>query len=83
MEFALKYKTLFDDDIQRLVDNDEVEDLYCSNNGRPSIDPIVLIKFLLIDFLYGINSERRIAEEIQVNRAYRWFLGLDIMDKTL
>ncbi len=60
---------------------DEVENLYCSNNGRPSIDPVILGKFLLIGFLYGINSERRISEEIQVNMAYRWFLGLDIMDK--
>lgn len=60
---------------------DEVESMYCSNNGRPSIDPVVLIKFLLIGFLYGINSERRISEEIQVNMAYRWFLGLDILDK--
>ena len=59
----------------------EVENMYCHNNGRPSIDPVVLIKFLLIGFLYGINSERRISEEIQVNMAYRWFLGLDIMDK--
>ena len=52
---------------------DEVENMYCHNNGRPSIDPAVLIKFLLIGFLYGINSERRISEEIQVNMAYRWF----------
>ena len=59
----------------------EVENMYCHNNGRPSIDPVVLIKFLLIGFLYGINSERRISEEIQVNMAYRWFLCLDIMDK--
>ena len=56
---------------------DEVENLYCSNNGRPSIDPVILVKYLLIGFLYGINSERRISEEIQVNMAYRWFLGLD------
>ena len=60
---------------------DEVENMYCHNNGRPSIGPAVLIKFLLIGFLYGINSERRISEEIQVNMAYHWFLGLDIMDK--
>lgn len=60
---------------------DEVENMYCHNNGRPSIGPAVLIKFLLIGFLYGINSERRISEEIQVNMAYRWFLGLDITDK--
>lgn len=57
----------------------EVENMYCHNNGHPSIDPVALIKFLLIGFLYGINSERRISEEIQLNMAYRWFLGLDIM----
>lgn len=60
---------------------DEVEGMYRSNNGRPAINPVILIKFLLIGFLYGIHSERRISEEIQVNMAYRWFLGLDIPDK--
>ena len=40
--------------------------MYCHNNGRPSIDPAVLIKFLLIGSLYGSNSERRISEEIIV-----------------
>ena len=43
----------------------EVENMYCHNNGRPSIDPVVLIKFLLIGFLYGINSERRILQQGQ------------------
>lgn len=59
----------------------EVENMYCHNNGRPSIGSVALIKLLLIGFLYGINSERRISEEIQVNMAYRWFLSLDVMDK--
>ena len=58
----------------------EVHGLYCHNNGRPSIDPVMLIKYLLIGFLYGIESERRIEQEIRVNMAYRWFLGLDIDD---
>ncbi len=57
---------------------DEVRDLYCSDNGRPSLDPVVLIKYLLVGYLYGIESERRIEQEIQVNMAYRWFLGLDL-----
>lgn len=48
--------------------------------GRPSIDPIILIKYLLIGFLYGIESERRLEQEIRVNVAYRWFLGLDLDD---
>jgi len=57
---------------------DEVRELYCENNGRPSIDPTILVKSLLIGYLYGIESERRIEQEIQVNMAYRWFLGIDL-----
>jgi Transposase and inactivated derivatives len=60
---------------------DEVRDYYCPNNGRPGIDPVVIIKYLLIGYLDGIESERRIEREIQVNMAYRWFLGLDIDDR--
>ena len=59
---------------------DEVRPFYCTNNGRPSIDPVVLVKYLLIGYLYGIESERRIEQEIQVNMAYRWFIGLNIAD---
>lgn len=59
---------------------DEFNGLYCEKNGRPGIDPVVLVKYLLIGYLYGIESERRIEREIQVNMAYRWFLGLDIDD---
>ena len=60
---------------------DEVKELYSTKTGRPSIDPVVLVKYLLVGFLYGIPSERRIEQEIQVNTAYRWFLGLDIDEK--
>ena len=60
---------------------DEVRGLYCENNGRPSIDPVMLIKYLLVGYLYGIESERRIEQEIQVNMAFRWFLGLDIGER--
>ena len=60
---------------------DEVRELYCENNGRPSIDPVVLVKYLLVGYLYGIESERRIEQEIQVNMAYRWFLRLDIDER--
>ena len=59
----------------------EVRDLYCQNNGRPSIDPVVLVKYLLIGYLYGIESERRVEQEIVVNMAYRWFLGLDVDER--
>jgi len=57
---------------------DEVRKYYCANNGRPGIDPVVLVKYLLIGYLYGIESERRIEREIQVNMAYRWFLEIDL-----
>ena len=60
---------------------DEVRDLYCENNGRPCIDPAVLVKYLLVGYLYGIESERRIEQEIQVNMAYRWFLGLELDER--
>ncbi len=55
-------------------------DLY-SKKGRPSIDPQVLIGMMLIGYLYGITSERRLCEEVQVNIAYRWFCGLKLEDK--
>ena len=51
-----------------------------SDIGRPSIDPVVLVKMLLIGYLYGIDSERKLEQEITVNIAYRWFLGLDLED---
>ena len=59
----------------------EVQDLYSRTKGRPSIDPVVLVKYLLLGYLAGIESERRIEREVQVNMAYRWFLGLDISDR--
>jgi transposase len=54
--------------------------LYCQDNGRPCIDPVMLFKMLLIGYLYGIRSERRLIEEIRVNIAYRWFVGLSLTD---
>jgi transposase len=60
---------------------DEVRDLY-SAVGRPSIDPVILIKSLLLGYLYGIQSERYLEMEIQVNIAFRWFLRLDL-DETV
>ncbi|HEY8530009.1 MAG TPA: transposase, partial [Paenibacillaceae bacterium] len=52
---------------------DLVEDLYCEDNGRPSIDPVVLIKIVLIQYLFGIRSMRQTIKEIETNVAYRWF----------
>lgn len=60
---------------------EKVEDLYCPDNGRPAIDPVVLFKMLFLGYLFGIRSERRLVEEIKVNVAYRWFLGLRLEDK--
>jgi len=57
------------------------KDLYCTNNGRPAFDPIVLFKMLFIGYLFGIRSERQLEKEIQVNVAYRWFLGFSLTDK--
>lgn len=57
-----------------------VEPLY-SKIGRPSIDPVMLFKIAFINHLYGYNSMRRTISEIQVNLAYRWFLGLEMYDK--
>ena len=58
-----------------------VEDKYCSDNGRPAVDPVVLIKMIFIQHLFGIRSLRQTAKEVEVNVAYRWFLGFDFTDK--
>jgi len=59
---------------------DKVKHLY-SHTGRPSIDPEVLLRMLLIGYLYGITSERRLCEEVQMHIGYRWFVGLNLEDK--
>lgn len=58
---------------------DLVAPLY-SDRGRPSIDPVLLVKMLLLGYLYGIDSERKLEEEVRYNIAYRWYLGLDLDD---
>jgi len=52
---------------------------YYSHTGRPSIDPELMIRMLLVGYCFGIRSERRLCEEVHLNLAYRWFcrLGLD------
>ena len=60
---------------------DLVEEKYSPNQGRPSMDPVMLIKIPFIQYLYGIRSMRQTIKEIEVNVAYRWFLGLEMMDK--
>ena len=56
------------------------DEKYCPDNGRPSMDPVMLIKIPFIQYLYGIKSMRQTMKEIEVNVAYRWFLGLDMLD---
>ncbi len=54
---------------------------YCHTNGRPGTDPVVLIKMVLIQHLFGIASLRQTHRDIQVNNAYRWFLGYGLLDE--
>ena len=71
--------------IQKHIDFSFILDLvrpyYCENNGRPSADPIMLFKMLLIGYLFGIRSERQLEMEVHSNVAYRWFLGLGLTDR--
>ena len=68
-------------DLDRLVDfsvvYENVASLY-SNTGRRSVDPVVIVKMMLLSYLYGIDSERRLEQEVQVNIAYRWFLWINL-----
>ena len=70
--------------IDRAIDWNFIYDLvaekYSPDQGRPSMDPVMLIKIPFIQYLYGIRSMRQTIKEIEVNVAYRWFLGLDVLD---
>src|ERR1700722_19340556 len=54
---------------------------YYPRLGRPSIDPVLMIRMLIVGYVFGIRSERALCREVQVNLAYRWFCGLSIEDK--
>jgi len=84
-EFSLE-RHIPPDHLLRSIDRFvELDDLrrelagFYSNIGRPSIDPELMIRMLLIGYCFGIRSERRLCEEVHLNLAYRWFcrLGLD------
>ena len=70
--------------IERTIDfgfiHDLVKDLYCTDNGRPALDPTLLFKLLFIGYLFGVRSERQLIRDVEVNVAYRWFLGLGLTD---
>jgi transposase len=51
---------------------------FYSQKGRPSIDPELLIRILIVGYCFGIRSERRLCEEVHLNLAYRWFSGLGL-----
>ncbi len=54
---------------------------YYPKIGRPSIDPVLMIRMLVVGYVFAIRSERALCREVQVNLAYRWFCGLSIEDK--
>ncbi len=60
---------------------EETAPLYSKKYGRPPIDPVVIVKYLLVGFLYGIPSEREIERRVQTDIALRWYLGLDLFDR--
>ena len=54
---------------------------YYSPLGRPSIDPVLMLRMLIVGYVFAIRSERSLCREVQVNMAYRWFCGLSIEDQ--
>ena len=67
--------------IDRMVGFEFIYELlapYYPSNGRPSVDPVSMFKMLLVGYLYGIKSERRLVEEVRLNLAYRWFCGFEL-----
>ena len=81
-------KLVPDDHLLRAVDQKfdfsfvrrRMEPLYCKDNGRPAIDPVMLFKMLFIGYVFGIRSERQLMKEIEVNVAYRWFLNMNLTE---
>ena len=60
---------------------EETAHLYNRKYGRPAIDPVVLVKYLLLGYLYGIPSERQIEERCKDSNAFRWYLGIDLDER--
>jgi transposase len=61
--------------------HEAVRDRYCQDNGRPSIDPEVVIRLFLIQAFAGIQHVRELLRQVQVNLAYRWFIGYRLDEK--
>jgi len=69
--------------IDRFVDLEDIRQYlvtFYSHTGRPSVDPELLIRMLLVGYCFGIRSERRLCDEVHLNLAYRWFCRLDVSD---
>ena len=60
---------------------ERLDPYYCHDNGRPGTDPVVLIKMVLIQHLFGIPSLRQTQQRIQDTLSYRWFLGYGLLDE--
>jgi transposase len=60
---------------------DLTSELYSKETGRPSIDPEVFVRMLVVQYLFGIKSDRQLCEELQYNLAYRWFCQINLSDK--
>ena len=56
---------------------------YYPSIGRPSIDPVLMIRMLIVGYVFAVRSERLLCREVKVNLAYRWFCGLSIEDRKL
>jgi transposase len=56
-------------------------DPYYSEIGRPSIDPELMLRMLIIGYCYGLRSERKLTQEVELHLTYRWFCRLDLNDK--
>ena len=64
-----------------LADLHEELEPYYSDIGRPSVDPELMIRMLILGYCYGIRSERRLTQEVELHLAYRWFCKLDLEDE--
>jgi transposase len=64
-----------------LADRHQELEPYYSDIGRPSVDPELMIRMLIVGYCYGIRSERRLTQEVELHLAYRWFCKLDLEDE--
>jgi transposase len=70
--------------IDRFLDLDSLREhlaAFYSHTGRPSIDPELMVRMLIVGYCFGMRSERRLCEEVQLNLAYRWFCHLGLEDQ--